>query len=328
MSGYSFGSSQQPSSPSTPMKEEEEVHIPKFAEAESYQFEDLAPIGTLAQLQIGNLPLPGEYPMTPPNHKPPIELADFAYRWDFMNMALDGATATACTIDPALTSVFEPSYPDSSPSTDTPINSSFTAIESVLSPLTPPAFCIPSETYTGQMAASEVLSRPKNECNLAAPSRLEDVYSSGNLDDFLRSNESLDSRPSKSITARSAQARATRIRRPCRQSNNLRLKQGRERSHREDFKKIPDLIIIENSEEAKPHKCGMNKDGAPCPARFKRYEHLKRHQKSKGHSVETPFHCHGCDKKFGRSDNFAQHKRTHMVGKGRNPYIEDFVFDP
>ncbi|KAI9721813.1 MAG: hypothetical protein M1812_002149 [Candelaria pacifica] len=329
LSGYSFGSSQRSSGPSTPKQEEEEILIAGFGNAEGYHFEDLALMSTLAQPQLGNVALPGEYPMTPPHYKPPVELPDFAYQWDPLRMALDGATAPACTIDPALTSVFDSPYPDTS-STDTPLNSSFASIESVLSPLTPPAFCIPSETYTGQSNSGEDLSRAEEDCDLASPSLIEEFYSSDNLDDFLRCNASIDTKPSNYITSREEPSRTTRIRRPSRQSNNIRLKHGREKCRRVDLKKIPadQLFIIPDSEGAKPHKCSQIKDGVPCTARFKRREHLKRHQKSKGHSEETPFHCHGCDKKFGRSDNFAQHKRTHMIGKGRNPYIENFVVDP
>ncbi len=327
MSGYSFGSSQLSSSPSTPAQEEREVCVADFGQAEGYPFEDLAMLGALAQPQIGGFSLHGEYPMTPPNYKSPIELPGPPCHWDPIGMALDGATAPAGTIDPALTSAFNPLYPEPSPSTDTPVNNSFASMESVLSPLEAPAFWESSETYTGQTATSEVMSGAGEDYNLASPSPMDDKYASGNPDDFLLFNDTVDLKP-RNYISRSAPSRPTRIRRPSRQSNNIRHKHGRERCGRLDLKHIPEFSIIPDSEGAKPHKCDMLKDGEPCPARFKRAEHLKRHQKSKGHSPDTPFHCHGCEKRFGRSDNFAQHKRTHMVDKGRNPYIEGFVFDP
>ena len=44
---------------------------------------------------------------------------------------------------------------------------------------------------------------------------------------------------------------------------------------------------------------------------FKRSEHLKRHQRSV-HSNDRPFACKYCEKKFSRSDNLAQHLKTHI----------------
>ncbi|KMU84187.1 hypothetical protein CIHG_01973 [Coccidioides immitis H538.4] len=42
----------------------------------------------------------------------------------------------------------------------------------------------------------------------------------------------------------------------------------------------------------------------------KTFEHLKRHYRSL-HTEEKPFECTECGKKFSRSDNLAQHARTH-----------------
>ncbi|CDK24775.1 unnamed protein product [Kuraishia capsulata CBS 1993] len=47
-----------------------------------------------------------------------------------------------------------------------------------------------------------------------------------------------------------------------------------------------------------------------CPKKFRRSEHLKRHNRSV-HSNDRPFHCSFCEKKFSRSDNLSQHLRTH-----------------
>ena len=46
-----------------------------------------------------------------------------------------------------------------------------------------------------------------------------------------------------------------------------------------------------------------------CGRLFKRLEHLKRHLRT--HTMERPYECHICHKRFSRSDNLHQHTRIH-----------------
>jgi hypothetical protein len=74
------------------------------------------------------------------------------------------------------------------------------------------------------------------------------------------------------------------------------------------------LPVVVSSDD-KPHVCGI---GA-CNARFKRQEHLRRHERT--HTDERPFSCEVCGRKFSRTDNLRMHRKTHMKKTGRNVYV-------
>lgn len=71
---------------------------------------------------------------------------------------------------------------------------------------------------------------------------------------------------------------------------------------------FPGLARIEKDSADRKHVCRIG----DCGRKFKRLEHLKRHQRI--HSGERPFCCPipGCEKKFSRSDNLTQHVRVHL----------------
>jgi len=78
-------------------------------------------------------------------------------------------------------------------------------------------------------------------------------------------------------------------------------------------RRAPHPLVI--SSRDKPHVCSVG----DCESRFKRPEHLRRHEKT--HTGERPFSCIICGRKFGRNDNLQIHMKTHMKMTGRNEYI-------
>lgn len=74
------------------------------------------------------------------------------------------------------------------------------------------------------------------------------------------------------------------------------------------------LPLIVTSDE-KPHICTI----PACDMRFKRQEHLRRHERT--HTDERPFSCDVCGKRFSRTDNLKSHRKTHMKKTGRNVFV-------
>ncbi|KAI5811542.1 hypothetical protein DFH27DRAFT_33695 [Peziza echinospora] len=58
-----------------------------------------------------------------------------------------------------------------------------------------------------------------------------------------------------------------------------------------------------------------------CAKRFRRQEHLRRHEKS--HTGVKDYKCdvEACGRLFSRSDNLKYHRKTHMKVTGRNVYV-------
>ncbi|KAH0610510.1 uncharacterized protein H6S33_012037 [Morchella sextelata] len=75
------------------------------------------------------------------------------------------------------------------------------------------------------------------------------------------------------------------------------------------------LVLISSANM--PHMCKEK----GCDGRFKRPEHLRRHERT--HTQERPYKCdvRGCGRPFSRSDNLKAHRRTHMRPGGRNIYV-------
>jgi transcription factor STE12 len=59
-----------------------------------------------------------------------------------------------------------------------------------------------------------------------------------------------------------------------------------------------------------------------CGRLFKRMEHLKRHVRT--HTMERPYQCDRCMKRFSRSDNLNQHLRIHYRAGGDDSSSGDF----
>lgn len=70
------------------------------------------------------------------------------------------------------------------------------------------------------------------------------------------------------------------------------------------------------SQADKPFACST------CKRRFKRQEHLRRHEKT--HTGEKEFKCSvpSCGKAFSRADNMRAHEKTHFKKNGRNSILK------
>jgi hypothetical protein len=64
-----------------------------------------------------------------------------------------------------------------------------------------------------------------------------------------------------------------------------------------------------------PHICEMETAGAQCGRKFRRQEHLHRHEKT--HSGRKDYSCQLCPNKFNRNDNCWAHYWTHVHRPGK-----------
>ena len=153
---------------------------------------------------------------------------------------------------------------------------------------------------------------------------LEDVRPSGarsnSTSSGSSSNTSIDPQPGAAQTATTRRASSRQTSRSSSCTSTPRSSPAASASPtRRTRRMAPPPLIVSYFDKA--HVCVV------CDKRFKRLEHLKRHNKT--HTGEKMFRCNvdGCGKYFSRSDNLMAHLRTHGKRGGRNIYVPNLVLD-
>lgn len=110
------------------------------------------------------------------------------------------------------------------------------------------------------------------------------------------------------------------------------IKEPVSQSHLHPFMEDSSLSSFPSNVDAHPTAVGMALTSRvfvcplySCGRFFKRMEHLKRHVRT--HTMERPFVCDRCKKRFSRSDNLSQHLRIHARADGADSASADMAFD-
>ncbi|KAI9810746.1 MAG: hypothetical protein M1827_006084 [Pycnora praestabilis] len=190
----------------------------------------------------------------------------------------------------------------------------------------PPPTIMPSQTIVSFSAADRALSFYDLKTESSDDSELMGSYNSFTTPSPSCSPTRYDSSSSRSIrTSRSSNSMQV-LRTPETPTRDRTLGSTHRitKTCRTTYRKanIDGQPLIVFGEDAKPHAC---QEVPGCKRRFKRQEHLKRHEKT--HRNDKPYVCPipKCERAFNRQDNLKAHKTTHKKPGGRNVYVKDFV---